>query len=527
MTLKNFIAALIFTLMGFGGISSIHAQQIISNDITSPIRGKLMLVGTGEMSDMVGATFAFLAGEEDGKLVILTRLANYENRIRSQWQELIGNIKVVKLIDQTAALSKIDLDELRAASAVWLADDLSEQYAGSPLNNELKAVLNRDGVVGGQGPAAESIATLLIDGKGVRDGFNLLPNSFIQATDGGEDHFVETINAHPGRVGWVIPPSGAVVIHSGRQISVIGYPEITLRTAANGEWPERVASFGPPIDDLPYTTDLISWNRSGIARLGELFPPAVAPVPEVPSGALVIIGGHGFPKGMWKKVIKFAGGKKAHYVCFSQSDNSVGARKLKEHGCKHVSVHILSEDMSGKGPGYDSLLLKDLREADAVYFGGGRTYKFMDAYLNTPAHKLMKEVLDRGGIILGGSAGAQIQGDFLVRGDPSTNKTLWMPGNDVGLGFLQGVIIDVHFRQRGREETLPKLLLKHPQMLGIGIDETTAIFVQGTTAEVMGEHAVTFYDLNNTEDIPISEVGNPVILKSGEKYDLKLRKIID
>lgn len=529
MKYKSLSVILAFLLLGYSSIKKAEAQQPISNDLISPIPGKLMLIGTGEISDMVGATFAYLAGEEDGSLIILTRQANDENKIRPQWKELIGTVKVIRLTDSKSSLSEVELEKLRNATAVWLEDDFSRNYTGSQLNEELNSVLLREGVIGGQGVAAESFATLVNNGKGARDGFNLLPNSYILANDNEVYDFTETINGLPGYVGWEIPPRAAVVIHSGRQISVVGYPEITLRVAANGEWPERESSFGLPIDDLPYTTDLISWNRSGTARLGEVFPPAVAPVPDVPDGALVIIGGSGFPEGMWKRVIKFAGGKKANYVCFSQTEKSTGARKLREHGCKNVSVHVLNDELSGYPQGSDSLLLADLKEAQAIYFGGGRTYKYMDAYLNTPAHELMMDVLERGGIILGGSAGAQIQGDFLVRGDPSTNKTIWMKGNDVGLGFIEGVIIDVHFRQRGREKTLPSLLLQHPQMLGIGIDETTAIWVEGTTAEVLGPHSVTFYDLGNTkgENTPILEVGNPVILKSGDKYDLRLRKPID
>jgi cyanophycinase-like exopeptidase len=62
-------------------------------------------------------------------------------------------------------------------------------------------------------------------------------------------------------------------------------------------------------------------------------------------------------------------------------------------------------------------------------------------------------------------------------------------------------------------------------MLGIGIDETTAIWVEGTTAEVLGPHSVTFYDQN--PDVSSKKIGSPVILMKGEKYDLKLRKQID
>jgi cyanophycinase len=523
--LKYIITLLFLILFGFGCIVNTIAQQSTHQELISPINGKLMLVGSGEISARVGATFAYLSGEEEAKLVILVKPGKRDTEIPSYWQELIGNITIIKLDKADNTLAKADLEALRDASAVWLEDDFSDYASGSQLKYELKSLLRRDGTVGGQGVAAESIATLVKDGSNIRDGFNLLPNSIIQASKDGEGEFTKTLNRLPGRVGWEIPPRGAVVIHSGREISVIGDPEITLRTPANGDWPQRVASFGPPIDELPFTTDLISWNRSATARLGELFPPAEAPVPEVPNGALVIIGGHGFPEGMWDRVIEFAGGTGANYVCFAQSAGSTGAEMLRERGCKNIAVHLVRTGVDGIGQGNDARLLEDLEKADAIYFGGGRTYKFMDAYLDTEAHMLMNNVLERGGIILGGSAGAQIQGDFLVRGDPRTNNTVWMEGNDVGLGFIRGVIIDVHFRERGRENILPELLIQHPQMLGIGIDETTAIWVEGTTAEVLGPHSVTFYDQN--PDVSFKKIGSPVILMKGEKYDLKLRKQID
>lgn len=526
---RNIRALLIALQVGIGYLMPALAQQPVSGTITDPIYGKLMLVGTGEISGSVLATFAYLAKEKEGSLVVLSKAGRSMIKIPAQWQELIGKVSLIELGNSGNNLTKSDLEVIREGTAVWLSEDFSENLAGSEFHMELISLLHRDGLVGGQGTAAESIATFVRHGNSIRDGFNLLPNSLVKATDGNQDQYIKTINTLPGRVGWELPPGSAVVIHSGRQISVIGDTDITLRTPENGDWPERVASFGPPVDDLPYTTDLISWNRSGAARLNKKFPPAVAPVPDVPSGALVIVGGHGYPDGMWERVIKFAGGTNANFVCFAQNPGSTGAEKLRELGCNNVAVYVVRTGPEGIEQAKDPILLEDLKKADAIYFGGGRTYKYMDAYLDTEAHRLMENVLERGGIILGGSAGAQIQGDFLVRGDPRTNKTLWMEGNDVGLGFIKGVIIDVHYRERGRENLLPSLLVKHPQLLGIGIDETTAIWVQGTVAEVLGPHSVTFYDLENVKNLDGSspKTGNPVVLMAGEKYDLKLRKPIE
>ncbi len=488
--------------------------------------GKLMLIGTGEITSNDAATFAYLSGEKNGKLIVLTDGSN--QNISSLWQDLFGEVVIIELDESKSELGSADLAVFKTATALWLENDLSKRFAGTKLNDEIKMLFRKCRTVGGQGKAAEGLASFVKDGHEIREGFGLLSNSYVHATD--NDQFNEIIDHLPGRIGWEIPSGGSVVIYKGRQISVVGDNEITIKVAANGEWNERVATFkqvnNRSYDNLPYSTDLVSWNRSAIARLGDLFPPTVAPVPEVAKGALMIIGGSGYPENMWEDVVAFSGGVDAKYVCLTQTESSTGAEKLKDLGCTNVSVYVVSENSNGVQNVNDPALLEAIENADMLYFGGGRTYKYMDSYVGTQAQVKMNGLLERGGIIVGSSAGAQILGDFLVRGDPRTNDTLWMEGNDLGLSFIRGVIIDAHFRQRGREYTLPTLLMKHPQMLGIGIDEATALFVQGTDAKVLGKNAVTFYDLKNQKvwNTPFLEIGDPIVLYSGEVYNLKERK---
>lgn len=532
MKIKTIIPVIISIIcyFNFGSYNQqIRAQQANSIENISPIFGKLMLVGEKHISKRTAATFAYLADEDDGKLLILQQKGAKELPVYQYWQEHLAAVKIITLDKSLNSISDKDINAIHEATAIWLANDFSLFHFHDQLIEELKKVLRKDGLIGAQGTAAESMATLIYEKNQFRDGLNLLPNSYISAKEKEDKAFIKTTNLIPGTVGWEIPANASVVIHDSREIAVIDDTDIRLRTAAYGDWPERVETFGPPIDHLAFTADLISWNRSAIARKGELFPPTVAPTPEVVNGALLIIGGHGYPNGMWERVIEYAGGRDANYVCFAQSASSTGAEKLRNQGCKNVAVHVVKTGVDGIGLADDPQLLEDLKNANAIYFGGGRTYKFMDAFLNTEAHQLMNEVLERGGIILGGSAGAQIQGDFLVRGDPRTNNTLWMEGNEVGLSFIKGVIIDVHYRERGRENIFPKLLVNYPQMLGIAIDETTAIWVEGTTAEVLGPHSVTFYDLKNKKNLDLSseEIKNADVLMKGEKYDLKLRQPID
>src|SRR5262249_155911 len=124
-----------------------------------------------------------------------------------------------------------------------------------------------------------------------------------------------------------------------------------------------------------------------------------------------------------------------------------------------------------------------LRQATGIWFGGGRQWRFVDAYLDTNAHPLMKEVLRRGGVIGGSSAGASIQAEYMARGDPLGNLEIMAEGYERGLGFLPGAAVDQHFSQRKRHKDMSRLVRTYPQLLGIGIDETTAILVQGHVAE--------------------------------------------
>jgi cyanophycinase len=147
----------------------------------------------------------------------------------------------------------------------------------------------------------------------------------------------------------------------------------------------------------------------------------------------------------------------------------------------------------------------------------------MDAYEGTKIPELMRDVLRRGGVIGGSSAGATIQGDYMVRGAPAGPNIMMCEGYERALGFLPGVAIDQHFTQRNRLKDLTGLVNHYPQFLGIGLDEATAIVVQGHMADVMGRGRAHFYDRRK----PVVE-GQPdyEALSAGGKYDLKERKIL-
>ena len=172
-----------------------------------------------------------------------------------------------------------------------------------------------------------------------------------------------------------------------------------------------------------------------------------------------------------------------------------------------------------------------INNAKGVWFSGGRQWRHADSYLNTKAHEAFVALLDRGGVISGSSAGATIQGSYLARGDTKTN-TIMMGDHEEGLNFLTNVAIDQHLMARNRQFDLFEILDNKPELLGIGLDENTGIIVNGDEFEVFGASYVAMYDgtrwspdRDTTYVLP-KGAHEFYLLKNGDKYDLKNRKVI-
>jgi cyanophycinase len=155
-----------------------------------------------------------------------------------------------------------------------------------------------------------------------------------------------------------------------------------------------------------------------------------------------------------------------------------------------------------------------LRTAMAVFFEGGRQWRLVDAYGETLTERELRGVLDRNGLIAGTSAGATIQGSYLVRGAPESNSILMAPGPERGFGYLSNVAIDQHVRERGRENDLSVVVAAHPGLLGVGIDESTAVIVQHNAMTVIGRGAVRITDGAEHGGAPF------YVLKPGARFDL-------
>ncbi|MBT8218272.1 MAG: cyanophycinase, partial [Bacteroidia bacterium] len=167
-----------------------------------------------------------------------------------------------------------------------------------------------------------------------------------------------------------------------------------------------------------------------------------------------------------------------------------------------------------------------------VWFSGGRQWRHADSYLNTKTHEAFWDVLNRGGVIAGSSAGATIQGSYLARGDTKAN-TIMMGDHEAGLGFMTNVAIDQHLFARNRQFDMFEILDRKPELLGIGLDEDTGIVVQGDRFRVFGNSYVVVYDRTRwsreRDTIYHLPQGSKefYLLKRGEEYDLSKRKIVE
>ncbi len=217
-------------------------------------------------------------------------------------------------------------------------------------------------------------------------------------------------------------------------------------------------------------------------------PQSIAAPTEFP-GALVICGGGPMPQRVYDRFIELAGGKMASIVVIptasSHADDDDAPKRYLEPWHRRGCVNIALIHTRLRQEANQESFCSPLKTADAVWISGGGQSKIADAYVGTQLQKELFDLLKRGGVIGGTSAGAAIM-----------SKTMIASGNPQavlkeGLGLLSDVVIDQHFSRRNRLPRLTKVLESHPQFAGIGIDENTAIIVQSGEFEVVGEHQVT------------------------------------
>lgn len=252
------------------------------------------------------------------------------------------------------------------------------------------------------------------------------------------------------------------------------------------------------------------------------------------NGHLVIVGGNLQSESIYQRIISLAGGYDASIVVVptaggepSYNESFSTAVTFRTLGATNVTVlHTYDPAVADTDD-----FVAPLKTANAVFFGGGRQWRLVDAYAGTKTETAFNEVLDRGGVISGSSAGASIIGSFLSRGDTSGNDIL-VGDHIVGFGYLKNAAIDQHVLVRNRHFDMFQILEVQPELLGIAIDEDTAVVVHGNDAEIIGSTYALIYDggfwsrdgSGGKYDLPEKKF---FFLKAGDRYDLAERKVVE
>lgn len=245
-----------------------------------------------------------------------------------------------------------------------------------------------------------------------------------------------------------------------------------------------------------------------------------------PKGHLVIHGGGAMTPDVVDRFVELGGGRDGHLVYVPSSmegDPATGPDSIPKYlRPESFGRTTLLHTRDPRVADTDDFIAP-LRTATAIWFSGGRQWRTMDAYLGTRAASAFIEVYRRGGVIGGSSAGATVQGSFLVRGAPEGNHVMMAPGHETGFGFLPDSAIDQHAIVRGRLDDMVPVIEKHPHLLGVAIDESTALLVSGGLATVLGKSKVALYDARRWKD------GAPkyFFLEKGMRFEIATRRMVE
>jgi cyanophycinase len=257
-------------------------------------------------------------------------------------------------------------------------------------------------------------------------------------------------------------------------------------------------------------------------------PSVSAPIVGPPRGTILVVGGGGQGPELYKAFIDGAGGPNALIVTVPTAGGDTvyppetgSARQLKAAGAKNVVV--LHSAAYRKDLANSDSFVNILRRAGGVWYDGGRQWHIYNSYAGTKTQTEIENVLARGGIVGGSSAGASILGSFMVRGAPSNNNMIMeYPGWEKGFAYLRNTGIDQHVVARGRlPDIADSLIPRHKDMFFISEDEGTAWLIKGDDAEIVGRNKAFAYNGKATDP------GKPFLtLFPGDKYHLGTRTLV-
>jgi cyanophycinase len=270
---------------------------------------------------------------------------------------------------------------------------------------------------------------------------------------------------------------------------------------------------------------------------------SVSAQPAPARGQLLIIGGGDRPASIMELFARLAGGARGKVLVFPQASERAEAgveiaTEMKSLGIGDVVV--MTVDRAGAETD-DALRLAD--GATGVYFGGGDQARLMSVLHGTRLEQTLRRLYQDGAVMSGTSAGAAVMSRVMITGDerrPVSKDESWQRieadsvVTSAGLGLLDDAIVDQHFVRRRRYGRLISLVLEQPQLLGVAIDEATAVWVKpDRTFEVVGDGPVLVLDASDAT-VARDPGGTGLrgsglrldVLREGARYDLATRTLL-
>ena len=268
---------------------------------------------------------------------------------------------------------------------------------------------------------------------------------------------------------------------------------------------------------LSSTLVLLALMVTGCARVDPA--PGVRPAVSL-RGHLLIVGGGPIPRDVTKRFVDLASAKgKARIAVLPMASAvaSTGPDKVAELRSLGADAFVLV--ISRANADADSVQ-RLLSEATAIWFPGGDQSRITAAMSGTRSAATLREAWLRGAVIGGTSAGAAVMSATMITGDerrlggdrpPSDSSQAYITidrDNIVttpGLGLIENAIVDQHFVRRKRQNRLVSLVLEKPELVGIGIDESTALLLRPDGLwEILGASVAMVFDARRSSVTPRS-----------------------
>lgn len=277
-------------------------------------------------------------------------------------------------------------------------------------------------------------------------------------------------------------------------------------------------------------------GNPAFAQLSKLLQPD-------PMGSLVIVGGGDTPISVQERFITLAGGVgKAKIAVFPMASlkSDEEAQELvddfKKLGAEAHLVNIGRNDANKESTAIF------LEQFTGYWFSGGDQSRLSGLLLGTRALEIIERRYIEGSVIGGTSAGASVMTSLMLTGkqrkprNPEEEELLNIARGiqeiTKGLGFFKGAIVDQHFMNRARYNRLISAILDHPQLVGVGIDEETALLVRADGLwDILGNNYVKIFDARRSriidDDGPMAKASDirMHILPNGSTFDPKRRKV--